>query len=307
MKKSLLRIATRKSPLALWQANYVKNLLQNHYPELRVEFIPLLTTGDKKTDVELTKIGGKSLFVKELQAALLNDEADIAVHCIKDMSVIETPGLQLTAVCVREDPRDAFISNTFKSWSELPNNAIVGTASPRRQCQLLAMRSDIIIKPLRGNVGTRLNKLDNHEFDAIVLASAGLKRLNLASRITQYFSLQEFLPAIGQGALGIECRAEDKVTQSLVKIIDDAPTNQCVQAERAINFRLGGDCYTPIGAYGYIQEQTLWLEAMVGNLDGQQIVRDKISGPVDQAYRLGIKLAEKLLAKGADKFFPESS
>lgn len=299
MTSSTLRIATRKSPLAWWQANYVKQILQNHHPLLHIELIGLLTSGDKHTDVELNQIGGKSLFVKELQTALLENRADIAVHSIKDLSVTPCPGITLAAVCQREDPRDVFIANQYKRWQDLPIGAVVGTASPRRQAQLQAKRADIMPKMLRGNVGTRLDKLDRGEYDAIILACAGIKRLQLSERISQYLEPEEFLPAIGQGALGIECRRSDTQTQALIQCLDHPPSHQCINAERAVNFTLGGDCYTPIGAYARIQADILYLDAMVASIDGQLILREHSQGPIADAEQIGADLAKKLLTRGA--------
>jgi hydroxymethylbilane synthase len=300
MTTMILRLATRKSPLALWQANAVKQQLQTHHPDLRIDLVELLTSGDKNTQTALNQVGGKSLFVKELQTALLENTADIAVHSVKDMSVAPTPGLILAAICQREDPRDALVARRAPGWRELPVGAVVGTASPRRQCQLLAHRPDLLIQPLRGNVGTRLAKLDNGDFDAIILACAGLKRLGLGARITQYLAPAEFLPAIGQGALGIECRADDFATQSLVQCLDDWATHQCVKAERAVNFRLGGDCYTPIGAYAQTDGQRLTMQAMIGALDGRTLLKATESGALTDAERIGEQLAEQLLSQGAE-------
>jgi hydroxymethylbilane synthase len=294
-----VRLATRQSPLALWQANYVKQLLLHYHPALHIELVGMTTAGDKRTDVELTQLGGKSLFVKELQTALLENTADIAVHSIKDMSVNPCPGLTLAAVCQREDARDAFVSSQFDSWQDLPAGAVVGTTSPRRQCQLLALRADVHVKTLRGNVGTRLGKLDQGEFDAILLACAGLKRLGLSERITQYLHPAEFVPAIGQGALGIECRADDRVTQQWLAKLNDWETQCCVTAERAVNFRLGGDCYTPIGAHAQIHTGELHLHAIIGAIDGTKLLSAKLSGNIADAEKIGIAVAEMLLAQGA--------
>ena len=299
MTVNILKVATRKSPLALWQANAVKQQLQIHYPQLRIELVGLVTAGDNRTDVELTQLGGKSLFVKELQSALLEGAADIAVHSVKDMSVNPTPGLILSAVCRREDPRDALIANRVARWQDLAPGAIIGTASPRRQCQLQALRPDVIIKPLRGNVGTRLAKLDHGDFDAILLACAGLKRLGLEGRISQYLEFLEFIPAIGQGALGIECRSDDTATQTLIQCLDDENTHQCIKAERAVNARLGGDCYTPIGAFAQINGALLTLHGVIGSLDGRILLKERVSGDAIRAEAIGVELAEKLLALGA--------
>lgn len=299
MMPGTLRLATRKSPLALWQAHYVKTQLQLHHPNLSIELVGLVTAGDQNTDVAVTRWGGKSLFVKELQTALLEKNADIAVHSVKDMSVTACPGLILAAVCKREDPRDALVAKHVQYWQDLPIGAVVGTASPRRQCQLQAHRPDIQMKLLRGNVGTRLEKLDNGHFDAIVLACAGLKRLGLSARISEYLAPDEFIPAIGQGALGIECRRDDMATQHWVTCLDHPESHQCIRAERAVNFRLGGDCYTPVGAYAKVQGSQLTLHAMVGSIDGLTLIKEMQSGAVEEAEKIGNTLAEKLLAQGA--------
>jgi len=294
-----LRLATRRSPLALWQARYVKQQLQIHHPELSIELVEFVTAGDKRTDVELTQLGGKSLFVKELQTALLQQTADIAVHSVKDMSVTPCPGLILSAVCQREDPRDVLVAARVSRWQDLAKGAIIGTASPRRQCQLQALRPDLVIKPLRGNVGARLRKLDQGDFDAIVLAGAGLKRLGLEQRISQYLAVEEFLPAIGQGALGIECRSDDVKTQAVIACLDDIITHRCIAAERAVNFRLGGDCYTPIGAYAQIHQSQLTLSALIGSIDGSRLLKETACGEAADAEQIGTVVAEKLLSRGA--------
>ncbi len=297
--KNALKIVTRKSPLAWQQATLIKNLIQQFYPQIQIELIGLLTAGDQKPAKETAAIAGKSLFVKELQTALLNLEADFAVHSVKDLSVTPCPGLMLAAISAREDPRDVFVSNQYNSLEELPMGAIVGTTSPRRQCQLLALRKDLNIKPLRGNVGTRLNYLDNGDYQAIVLAYAGLKRLGLQHKVRQVFPTNQFLPAIGQGALAVECREDNLELIQLLNCIDDYPTHQCVNAERAVNFHLGGDCYTPIGAYAYIQQGILYLHAMAGSLDGKKILKSQASGPVGEAEQLGERCAKDLLTQGA--------
>jgi hydroxymethylbilane synthase len=298
-ERSTIRIVTRKSPLAWQQASLVKQILQHHHPQLEIELIGLLTAGDKKPAQESIQFAGKSLFVKELQMALLNNQADMAVHSVKDLSVTPREGLTMTAVSSREDPRDAFISNHFANWQALPAGAIVGTTSPRRQCQLLALRPDINIKSLRGNVGTRLNYLDKGEYDAIILAYAGLKRLELEKRARQILDPDAFLPAIGQGALGIECRAEDTSLQKLITSVDDFVTHQCIKAERTVNVYLGGDCYTPIGAYAHAKNDVLYLQAMVGSLDGKTILKSQTQGSLEQAEQLGEQVAQHLLTQGA--------
>ncbi len=296
---NVLKIATRKSPLALWQAHFVKQQLEMNHPDLTIELVGLVTAGDKNTNVALTHLGGKSLFVKELQRALLDKQADIAVHSIKDMSVQPCPGLTLAAVCQREDPRDVLASNHHYDLQSLPHNATVGTASPRRQSLLLALRSDLKIKLLRGNVGTRLAKLADGEYDAIVLALAGLLRLNMADKISAYLDPNYFIPAIGQAALGIECREDDANTLAFIEPLNHKPSAICISAERAVNQRLGGDCHTPLGAYATLNGDQLTVSAMVGSMDGQLIIRSTRTGEALRATQLGADIAEDLLTKGA--------
>ena len=296
-----LKIATRQSPLALWQANYVKDRLQQQYPDLTVELVPMVTKGDVILDSPLAKIGGKGLFVKELENALLNKEADIAVHSMKDVPMQFPEGLGLAVICQREDPRDAFVSNSYRTFAELPQGAVVGTSSLRRQCQLKALRPDLDIRSLRGNVGTRLSKLDNGDYDAIILASAGLIRLGLADRIASFIDVEQSLPAAGQGAVGIECRTDDMQVQDLLAPLADAETTYCVRAERAMNNHLQGGCQVPIGGYAVLQQGQLYLRALVGDIDGSRIIRAEGKSPVENAEVLGVQIAEQLLAKGADK------
>lgn len=301
MFEKTLKIATRQSPLALWQANYVKDRLQQLYPDLIVELVPMVTKGDVILDSPLAKIGGKGLFVKELENALLNKEADIAVHSMKDVPMQFPEGLGLAVICKREDPRDAFVSNSYRTFAELPQGAVVGTSSLRRQCQLKALRPDLDIRSLRGNVGTRLSKLDNGDYDAIILASAGLIRLGLADRIASFIEVEQSLPAAGQGAVGIECRTDDVQVKQLLAPLADAETTCCVLAERAMNNHLQGGCQVPIGGYAVLQQGQLYLRALVGNVDGSQIIRAKGKSAVKNADVLGVQIAEQLLAQGADK------
>ena len=296
-----LKIATRQSPLALWQANYVKDRLQQLYPDLIVELVPMVTKGDVILDSPLAKIGGKGLFVKELENALLNKEADIAVHSMKDVPMQFPEGLGLAVICKREDPRDAFVSNSYRTFDELPQSAVVGTSSLRRQCQLKALRPDLDIRSLRGNVGTRLSKLDNGDYDAIILASAGLIRLGLADRIASFIDVEQSLPAAGQGAVGIECRTDDMQVQALLAPLADAETTYCVRAERAMNNHLQGGCQVPIGGYAVLQQGQLYLRALVGDIDGSRIIRAEGKSAVENAEVLGVQIAEQLLAQGADK------
>lgn len=301
MKNTTCTIITRQSPLALWQANFVRDQLLAHHPTLTVNILGKTTTGDQQQAAALNSIGGKNLFTKELQRSLLNHTADIAVHSVKDLAVTPTPGLHLGAVCQRTDPRDAFISKHFPSLAALPPGATVGTASPRRQCQLLAARPDLNIKLLRGNVGTRLNKLDAGEFDAIILAAAGLIRLNMSHRIKRYLPIKQFIPAIGQGALGIECRTNDNEILSLLMPLQDHATTLCVDAEREVNRILGGDCFTPIGAHAYIDKHILNLTALVGHLDGTSIISAKCSGAITKGIEVARAVADELLANGAQR------
>ncbi|MCL1098703.1 hydroxymethylbilane synthase [Shewanella gelidii] len=299
MSQNIIRIATRKSPLAMWQAEFVKAELERIHPDLTVELLPMSTKGDVILDTPLAKVGGKGLFVKELEVAMLEDRADIAVHSMKDVPVDFPEGLGLEVICEREDPRDAFVSNTYKSIDELPQGAVVGTSSLRRQCQLRARRPDLVIKDLRGNVGTRLGKLDAGDYDAIILAAAGLIRLELEQRIASFISAEESLPANGQGAVGIECRTNDERVKALLAPLEHKETRHRVLAERAMNTRLEGGCQVPIGAYAEITGETLSLRGLVGNPDGSHIIESNISGATQDAEKLGVTLAEDLLSKGA--------
>ncbi|MBQ4812782.1 hydroxymethylbilane synthase [Pseudoalteromonas luteoviolacea] len=302
---NIVRIATRKSALALWQAEYVKAQLEHYHSGLVVELVPMSTKGDKILDTPLAKIGGKGLFVKELEQAMLEGRADIAVHSMKDVPVDFPEGLTLHTICEREDPRDAFVSNQYQHIDELPEGAVVGTSSLRRQCQIREMRPDLKIKDLRGNVNTRLAKLDAGEFDAIILAAAGLIRLEMAERIASFVSVEQSLPANGQGAVGIECRSDDARIQSLLAPLEHAPTRARVLAERAMNRRLEGGCQVPIGAYAELQDDKIYLRGLVGAVDGTTILRAEKTGALQQAEALGVELAESLLAQGADKILAE--
>ncbi len=294
-----IRIATRKSPLAMWQAEFVKAELEQAHPGLVVELLPMVTKGDIILDTPLAKVGGKGLFVKELEVAMLEGRADIAVHSMKDVPVEFPEGLGLVTICEREDPRDAFVSNHYNSIDELPQGAIVGTSSLRRQCQIRAQRPDLIVNDLRGNVNTRLRKLDEGQYDAIILACAGLKRLKMHARIRSEMTPEISLPAVGQGAVGIECRLDDQRVRQLLAPLNHQPTATRVLCERAMNNRLQGGCQVPIGSYAELQGDTIWLRALVGEPDGSIIVRAEISGPIADAEQLGETLAEELLAKGA--------
>ncbi|MFV7784827.1 hydroxymethylbilane synthase [Shewanella marisflavi] len=299
MSQNVIRIATRKSPLAMWQAEFVKAELEKAHEGLVVELLPMSTKGDVILDTPLAKVGGKGLFVKELEVAMLEGKADIAVHSMKDVPVDFPEGLGLQVICEREDPRDAFVSNTYKSIEELPHGAVVGTSSLRRQCQIRAARPDLEIRDLRGNVGTRLAKLDAGNYDAIILAAAGLKRLKLEERIASFIEAEQSLPANGQGAVGIECRTDDERVKALLAPLEHTETRHRVIAERAMNTRLEGGCQVPIGAYAEIEGDTLTLRGLVGNPDGSQIIQGTTSGSKLEAEQLGIALADELLSKGA--------
>lgn len=301
-----LTIATRKSPLALWQAYHIQNRLQALHSDLNVELLEMSTKGDHILDVPLAKVGGKGLFVKELEQALYDGRADIAVHSMKDVPMVLPEGLVLPVICDRESPFDAFVSNHYAHVDELPNGAVVGTSSLRRQAQLLAARPDLTIKFLRGNVGSRLAKLDAGDYDAIILAAAGLQRLELGQRIRHTLAPELSLPAVGQGALGIECRAGDPETQALIQPLHDEHTAITVMAERGMNRRLEGGCQVPIAGFATLEGTKLSMEGRVGEPDGSLLHKVEESIELDaapiafkQAERLGIELAERLLALGA--------
>jgi len=301
MPNSILRIATRKSPLALWQAEYVSKMLKHHHPELEIELIKMTTQGDKILDTPLAKVGGKGLFVKELETGMLDGKADIAVHSMKDVPVDLPAGLHLPVICPREDPRDALVSNEHESFYSLPQGARVGTSSLRRQCQLKAERPDLEILDLRGNVNTRLAKLDAGDYDAIILATAGLVRLGMEDRIRERLAPEISLPAIGQGAVGIECRTDDARVNNLVQALHDRDTSLRVTAERAMNAGLNGGCQVPIAGFAELSHDALMLRGLVGEPDGSNIIRAEIAGPTDNAEEMGQVLAEDLLARGAGK------
>ncbi len=294
-----LRIGTRKSPLALWQAEYVRAQLRERIPDLEVELVKITTQGDKILDRSLTQVGGKGLFIKELEQSLLERRTDLAVHSTKDMTVDLPPGLHIAAICRREDPRDAFVSNGYHDLGSMPAGARIGTASLRRQCQLRAACPAMEIVTLRGNVNTRLRRLDAGDFDAVVLSAAGLKRLGMASRIRAVLDPTVSLPAVGQGAICIESRVDDDETNDLLATLDHPRTRQCVEAERAMNRHLEGGCQVPIGGYAVLDGDTLHLRGLVGEPDGSRIIRAEIRGAADDAERLGVDVARELLARGA--------
>ncbi|PTV53633.1 hydroxymethylbilane synthase [Acinetobacter seifertii] len=294
-----LKIATRQSPLALWQAEHIRARLQELHPDLTVELVKFVTQGDKILDTPLAKIGGKGLFVKELEAALLDGRADLAVHSMKDVPMALPEGLTLAVICEREDPLDAFVSNTFEKFADLPQGARVGTSSLRRKSQILKQRPDLQIIDLRGNVGTRLGKLDDGQYDAIILASAGLKRLGLENRIRHTIEPNVSLPAVGQGALGLECRADDQDVLALIQPLLHIETDVCVRAERAFNAYLEGGCQVPIAGYATLQDGKIHIEGRVGSPDGQTLLRAEMTDEAHNAQQLGENLARNLLEQGA--------
>lgn len=294
-----LKIATRQSPLALWQAEYIRARLQELHPDLTVELVKFVTQGDKILDTPLAKIGGKGLFVKELEAALLDGRADLAVHSMKDVPMALPEGLTLAVICEREDPLDAFVSNQFEKFADLPQGAKVGTSSLRRKSQILKQRPDLQIIDLRGNVGTRLGKLDDGQYDAIILASAGLKRLGLSERIRHCLTPDISLPAVGQGALGLECRAADNEVLALIQPLLHQETDVCVRAERAFNAYLEGGCQVPIAGYATLQNGQIHIEGRVGSADGQTLLRAELTDEANNAQQLGENLARNLLDQGA--------
>ena len=305
MAEKIIRIATRQSPLALWQAEHVAERLQQAFPGLKTELVKMVTRGDKILDAPLAKVGGKGLFVKELEQGMIDGIADIAVHSMKDVPVEFPEGLHLAVILNREDPTDAFVSNRYKSLAELPANARIGTSSLRRQCQIKAQFPNAEILSLRGNVNTRLAKLDADEYDAIILASAGLKRLGLGERITKGLDSTESLPAIGQGAIGIECRIDDAEIHAYLKVLHDEETSLRVRAERAMNARLNGGCQVPIAGFAEIKGDKLWLRGLVGSPDGAKIYRAEAEANFEQAEQLGIQVANDLLAQGAEQILRE--
>lgn len=308
-----LTIATRQSPLALWQANFIKAELERLYPDLRVSLLEMVTRGDKILDTPLAKIGGKGLFVKELEQALYDQRADIAVHSLKDVPMVLPEGLMLGAYCKRHAPTDAFVSNHYASLDALPAGAVLGTSSLRRECQIRAARPDLTIKSLRGNVGTRLGKLDAGEFDAIILATSGLQRLGLDARIRHEIGADVSLPAVGQGALAIECRSDDAKILQLLSPLNDTATRLCVISERAMNRELEGGCQVPIAGFATITDDVLTLQGRVGKIDGSALLQASGSAALgDDAHvneaaaeQLGRQIAQNLLAQGADAILAE--
>ncbi len=293
-----LRIATRRSALALWQANHVASLLRTAHPGVEVSLVPIVTTGDRIQDRPLSEVGGKGLFIKELEVAMAAGEAELAVHSMKDVPAALPDGFVIAAVLPRADPRDAFLSRRFPNFAALPQGARVGTSSQRRQSILRARRPDLTIIPLRGNVDTRLRKLDDGEFDAIILAAAGLIRLGLGERITEHLDTELSLPAVGQGIVGIECRDDPAILRWLAPL-DHGPTLECLKAERALAARLEGSCTSPIAAFAQHVAGAMEVQGYVGAPDGSRSFSDRVTGPASQAAALGTALADRLLAAGA--------
>lgn len=299
MSAEILRIATRSSPLALWQANDVKQRLEAIHANLTVELLPIKTKGDKILDTPLAKIGGKGLFIKELEEAMLAGMADIAVHSMKDVPMELPPGFELPVICERDDPRDAFVSNDFDTLNDLPQGARLGTSSLRRQSQMQALRPDLEIISLRGNVQTRLGRLDEGRFDAILLAAAGLRRLELTERIRSSIAPEQCLPAVGQGAVGIECREGDEKVKAILASLNHTDTWDRVVAERAMNRRLEGGCQVPIAGYAELEGDTIWLRGLVASEDGTVVYTAEGRAPRQEAEALGVRIAEDLLSQGA--------
>ena len=301
----MLKIATRKSPLAIWQAEFVKSKLENIYPDLKVELVKMTTQGDQILNSPLSKIGGKSLFIKELEVGIMEGRADIAVHSMKDVPYELPQGFEIGAILERESPFDAFVSNDFNSIQDLPVGARLGSCSLRRIVQVKAMRPDLEILDLRGNVNTRLKKLDDGEYDAIILACSGLTRLGFDNRIKQDLSPDDSLPAVGQGALGIEIKANDHEISSLIKPLIHQKTQIEVNAERALNTTLQGGCSVAIGAFATSEDSKLTLSGMVGNVDSGEIIRVQETGETSKPTDLGIRAAKKLLSLGARELLNE--
>ncbi len=298
---SKITIASRESLLAMWQANFIREQLYELYPQTEINILGMTTQGDQILDVSLSKIGGKGLFIKELEQALEDGRADIAVHSMKDVPMNIPPGFMLAAITEREDPRDAFVSNQYAQLDELPAGSIIGTSSLRRESQLRARFPHLQVQPLRGNVQTRLRKLDEGQFAAIILAAAGLKRLGLTYRITSLLEPEVSLPAVGQGALGIECRDDRADLALLLQPLHHAETAYCVEAERAMSRILGGSCQVPLGGFAGITDGVLTLRGFVANPDGTKMISDELCGKPEASVALGQQLAQNLKAQGADE------
>lgn len=305
MTKRHLTIASRESPLALQQTEWVKKELERLYPHISITILGMTTYADKQLNMSLEAMGGKSAFVKELEDALLNHKADIAVHSMKDVPMDLPPGLIVPVICKRKDPRDVLVSLNYKNLAELPAGRLLGTSSLRRRTQLHALRPDLLTKSVRGNVNTRLEKLAKGEFDALILAAAGLERLDLGAKISAFFSTDEILPAAGQGALGIECREEDEAIKALIAPLIDTKTAAAVTAERAVCRALGGGCTAPVAAYAEVKKDQLWLRALVASPTGRQIIRAELNDVLNHAQAMGERVAAVLKERGAEKILAE--
>lgn len=304
MKANLI-IGTRQSLLALWQSNHIASLLRKQYPDCQVTLKKIVTKGDRILDVPLAQIGGKGLFTKEIETELLDGTVDLAVHSLKDMPTILPEGLCLTAITTRANVGDAFVSNQYASFSELPQGAVLGTSSLRRKAQLLAVRPDLKIVDLRGNVDTRLRKLDEGQMDAIILAAAGLERLGHADRIREIIPTTVCLPAVGQGALAIECRSDNKEVRDMLAFLNDLPTKQATDAERAFLGLIEGGCQVPIGVHAEVENDNVKIEAVIASLDGSKVLRNNITGPAANAADLGRKLGQQMLAEGGEQILAD--
>lgn len=304
MKANLI-IGTRQSLLALWQSNHIASLLRKQYPDCQVTLKKIVTKGDRILDVPLAQIGGKGLFTKEIETELLDGTVDLAVHSLKDMPTVLPEGLCLTAITTRANVGDAFVSNKYASFSELPQGAVLGTSSLRRKAQLLAVRPDLKIVDLRGNVDTRLRKLDEGQMDAIILAAAGLERLGYADRIREIIPTTVCLPAVGQGALAIECRSDNKEVRDMLAFLNDLPTKQATDAERAFLGLIEGGCQVPIGVHAEVENDNVKIEAVIASLDGSKVLRNNITGPAANAADLGRKLGQQMLAEGGEQILAD--
>lgn len=304
MKANLI-IGTRQSLLALWQSNHIAGLLRKQYPDCQVTLKKIVTKGDRILDVPLAQIGGKGLFTKEIETELLDGTVDLAVHSLKDMPTVLPEGLCLTAITTRANVGDAFVSNKYASFSELPQGAVLGTSSLRRKAQLLAVRPDLKIVDLRGNVDTRLRKLDEGQMDAIILAAAGLERLGHADRIREIIPTTVCLPAVGQGALAIECRSDNKEVREMLAFLNDLPTKQATDAERAFLGLIEGGCQVPIGVHAEVENDNIKIEAIIASLDGSKVLRNNITGPAADAVGLGRKLGQQMLAEGGEQILAD--
>ena len=294
-----IRIGTRKSQLALWQAYYVKDQLLACHKDIRIEIVEIVSQGDKTLDIPLSLVGGKGLFLKELEQSLLDLETDIAVHSMKDVTVNLPDGLEIAVICASADPRDVFVSNHYSAIEQVPKGGVIGSCSLRRRCQIQAAFPHLEVRNLRGHVNTRLGRLDDGQYDALILAAAGLIRLEFHQRISQYLDTAICLPAVGQGAVGIECRKDDADIKALLAPLGDPETTIRISAERTVNERLGGGCHVPIAVFAEVEGDQMKLRGLVGELDGSEILRAETTGAAFEAVALGNRVADELLGQGA--------